>query len=505
MNLYQFFRSQPGWDRDRVFLRDVAWRRDYTFGDLDDWSARVARWLTFEAGVRPGERVAAQVEKSPQGLFLYLGCLRAGVVWLPLNTAYRAGEVEHFLMDARPRIFFCDPSRAREMADACDRSGTVLWTLDSAGAGTAFDRVARCAGDSAERAFDGAELAAILYTSGTTGRSKGAMLSHNGLRANAVALARAWGFSERDRLLHGLPFFHVHGLFISLHCALVSGASVIWLPRFDPALVLEELPRATVFMGVPTYYSRLLEREGLNPERCAGIRLFVSGSAPLRPEIFEEFERRTGHRILERYGMTETGVIASNPVEGERRPGTVGLPLPGVEARITGPEGMIEVRGESVFQGYWQGHPQGYPRRPDGTSGDFTADGFFRTGDLGRLDGDGYLHIEGRATDLVISGGYNVYPREVELLLDAMAPVAESAVFGVPHADFGEAVVAAVVPRTGARIDEEEMIRELRRRIAAYKTPKRVFTLPELPRNALGKVRKADLRSRFSDTFRDGR
>ncbi|MCR5876498.1 AMP-binding protein [Phenylobacterium sp. J426] len=396
-------------------------------------------------------------------IVVYLAALKTGAVFLPLNPAYTAAEVDYFLGDAEPRVFVTDPP---------------AYVRDA----KAFEPLARSVPRQAP------DLASLIYTSGTTGRSKGAMLSHGNLAANAVALHEAWGFTPDDVLLHALPVFHVHGLFVALHCALLSGCSMIWLPKFSDAEVLAGLTKATVMMGVPTFYTRLLANHAFTRETAEGVRVFISGSAPLQPSTFAEFEDRTGQRILERYGMSEAVIITTNPLDGERLAGSVGYPLPGVELRIGGAEetGVIEIRGPSVFGGYW--------RMPEKTAQDFTDDGFFVTGDVGRRDADGRVWISGRAKDLIISGGYNVYPKEVELVLDELAGVVESAVIGVPHADFGEAVVA-VVQGQG---DEAAIIAAARRQLAAYKAPKRVLFVAELPRNAMGKVQKNLLRERYA-------
>jgi malonyl-CoA/methylmalonyl-CoA synthetase len=435
-----------------------------SYGALEDDVARVAGRLVAD-GVGPGDRVALQAEKSVAGVAIYLATLKAGAVFLPLNAAYTPAEVEYFLTDAEPAVFITD-------AEAY-LAGATGEPLDAA--------VPRAASD----------LASIIYTSGTTGRSKGAMLSHVNLAANALALHQAWGFTPDDVLLHALPIFHVHGLFVALHCAFLSGAPMVWLPKFADAEVLAGLRRATVMMGVPTFYTRLLANPDFTGEAAAHMRLFISGSAPLLPSTFAEFEDRTGLRILERYGMSEAVIITSNPLEGERIPGSVGYPLPGVELRIEGGEetGVIAIRGPSVFSGYW--------RMPEKTAEEFTADGYFLTGDVGRRDRDGRVWISGRAKDLIISGGYNVYPKEVELVLDELPGVTESAVVGVPHPDFGEGVVAVVIGSG----DEAGMIAEARRQLAAYKAPKRIVFVDELPRNAMGKVQKNLLRERYAKLF----
>jgi malonyl-CoA/methylmalonyl-CoA synthetase len=436
-----------------------------TYGDLVLAVARVSR-LLVERGIAPGDRVLAQTAKTPEAVVLYLATLRVGAVFVPLNTAYTEAEVDSFIADAEPALVVRD---------------AVALAAESAALEPLGESVARAADD----------LAALVYTSGTTGRSKGAMLSHGNLAANAVALHDAWGFRPSDVLLHALPIFHVHGLFVALHCALLSGGAMLWLPKFDDDAVVAGLDRATVMMGVPTFYTRLLANAAFTRERAARMRLFISGSAPLLPATFDEFERRTGMRILERYGMSEAAIITTNPLDGARLGGSVGYPLPGVELRIAGGQatGVIEIRGPSVFRGYW--------RMPEKTAQDFTADGFFITGDVGRVDPDGRVWISGRAKDLIISGGYNVYPKEIELVLDASPGVVESAVIGVPHPDFGEAVVAVVI----GSCDEAELVAGARKRLAGFKVPKRVFFVPELPRNAMGKVQKNVLRETYAGTF----
>jgi len=436
-----------------------------TYGQLVRSVGQVAA-LLLDRGVEPGDRVALQAEKSAEAVVIYLATLKAGAVFLPLNTAYTASEVGYFLTDAEPRLFIQD---------------AVAFVAEASTLPPREVSVPRASKD----------LASIIYTSGTTGRSKGAMLSHGNLAANARALHEIWGFTPDDVLLHALPIFHVHGLFVALHCAFLSGCPMVWLPKFDDAQVLSGLGKATVMMGVPTFYTRLLANPAFTREVAAGMRLFISGSAPLLESTFAEFEARTGQRILERYGMSESVIITSNPLEGARIAGSVGYALPGVDLRIGGGEetGVIEIRGPSVFSAYW--------RMPEKTAEEFTADSYFRTGDVGRMDPDGRVWISGRAKDLIISGGYNVYPKEVELILDEMAGVTESAVIGLPHPDFGEAVAAVVI---GAG-DEAAMIAELRQSLAAYKTPKRIFFVDDLPRNAMGKVQKNLLRDQYGATF----
>ena len=453
-------------------------------------------------GATPGERVVVQVEKSPEALALYFACLRAGVVLVPLNPAYTAAEVEYFVGDAEPVAVVVDGAAADTVGPIAERHDAALLTLDADGSGSlATDARGREALAPVDRSAD--DLAAILYTSGTTGRSKGAMLSHENLLSNAAALVDAWRFTADDVLLHALPIFHTHGLFVAVNVTIAVGGSMIFLPTFDAEQVTRLLPQATAMMGVPTHYTRLLAHPGFDRGLVAHMRLFVSGSAPLLPQTHTAFESRTGMSILERYGMTETGMLASNPYDGERRAGTVGFPLAGVDLRVCDPAtgersepgsvGVIEVTGPNVFGGYW--------RMPDKTAEEFRSDGFFVTGDLGRVDGDGYLQIVGRGKDLVISGGFNVYPKEVESEIDAIAGVVESAVFGVPQADFGEAVVAVVVAADPTDLDEHAVIDAVAARLARFKQPKRVFFVDELPRNTMGKVRKDVLREAYSTVF----
>ncbi len=501
-NLYALLRSHFPGDPSAPCLEpedDGA----VSYGDLDTGSAVISR-LLGELDVEKGDRVVVQADKSPRAVLLYLACLRRGAVYVPLNPAYTPSEVFYFLSDSEPKLFVCTAAAAEELAPVAEAAGVPhLLTMDPAGDGTLAEACAGLAPDPAVAATAADDLAAILYTSGTTGRSKGAMLSHRNLASNALALHRIWGWAPGDVLLHVLPIFHVHGLFVALHCALLNGSPILFMPRFDAEGVLRLLPRATVMMGVPTFYTRLLEQPGLTPEISRGMRLFISGSAPLLEETFHAWERRTGHRILERYGMTEAGMITSNPLEGERIAGTVGFPLPDVEARIAddrgkvlppGETGILEIRGPNVFKGYW--------RMPDKTAAEFRDDGFFITGDLARMDADGRVSIVGRARDLIISGGFNVYPKEVELLIDDIAGVGESAVFGVYHPDFGEAVAAAVTRSGAGGVTEAEILEALSRRLARFKLPKRIYFVDELPRNAMGKVQKNQLRDRYGDAFR---
>jgi len=441
-------------------------------------------------GAAAGERIVLQAEKSTESILLYLAALRIGAVLVPLNTAYTPAELEYFLSDAKPRLAVFRPQDKEQLEPIARRAGCAsVETLGSTGDGTLMERVRRHSTPDLPQAELGPDsLAAIIYTSGTTGRSKGAMLTRRNLASNAMALADCWRFTPDDVLLHALPLFHVHGLFVAINTVLAAGASLLLLTKFDAGEVLRQLRFANVLMGVPTYYTRLLQQDALSRESTEHVRLFVSGSAPLLAETHREFEQRTGHVILERYGMTETLMNTSNPYEGLRLPGSVGRRLPGVEVRVTGPEtvGMLEVRGPNVFAGYWND--------PQKTAESFTADGCFITGDLGSIDGSGYIHIVGRAKDVVISGGYNVYPKEIETELDAIPGVIESAVIGVPHPDLGEAVTAILAVAPGTHLTEPEILRALRSRLARYKVPRLVRFVKELPRNAMGKVQKAELR-----------
>ncbi|QCI65206.1 malonate--CoA ligase [Phreatobacter stygius] len=467
-----------------------------SYAALVAWSGRMANALVAR-GLKPGDRVAVQVEKSLAALVVYLATIRAGGVFLPLNTAYTPAEIDYFLSDSEPVVFVCDPASQADLQPIAARVGAALFTLDAAGQGSLAGAAQGAPADFATVTREPHDLAAMLYTSGTTGRAKGAMLSHDNLASNAEALRQAWRFSAGDVLIHALPIFHTHGLFVASNIALLSGASMVLLPKFDVDQIFGVMARATCLMGVPTFYVRLLKDARLTPAATKHMRLFVSGSAPLLAETHRDWQGRTGHAILERYGMTETNMITSNPYDGERLPGTVGLPLAGVDVRITAPEGggelargeigMIEIKGRNVFRGYW--------RMPEKTAAEFRDDGFFISGDLGRIDQRGYLHIVGRGKDLIITGGYNVYPKEVEGEIDGIPGVVESAVIGLPHRDFGEAVTAVVVAGTAAALTEAAILDALRPRLARYKLPKRVIFSADLPRNAMGKVQKNLLRS----------
>ncbi|WP_282603115.1 malonyl-CoA synthase [Paracoccus sp. PARArs4] len=474
---------------------------DISFAQMRDIVERMAGALT-EMGVTPGDRVAVQVEKSPEAIALYLAVLQVGGIFLPLNTAYTGPEIDYFVGDASPRIFVCDPAVA---ADHAHRASDALRveTLGPDADGTLMD-AARSATPREDRVECGpSDRAAILYTSGTTGRSKGAVLTHGNLTSNTEALLECWRFTADDRLIHALPIFHTHGLFVAANMALTAGATMVFLTKFDPEQAIDLMDRATVLMGVPTFYTRLLKSDRLTRETTANMRLFVSGSAPLLAEDHRAFEERTGMKILERYGMTETCMIASNPYEGDRIPGAVGMALPGIAIRVTDREtgaplpdgqiGLIEVKGPNVFEGYWN--------MPEKTASEFREDGFFITGDLGLIGDDGYLRISGRDKDLVISGGYNVYPKEVEEALDALPGVLESAVIGLPHPDLGEGVTAVVVPKGDASLDPEALRAALSDKLARFKQPKRVILADALPRNVMGKVQKAELRRNHATLY----
>jgi malonyl-CoA/methylmalonyl-CoA synthetase len=473
-----------------------------SYGDLIAKAGQMANVLA-ESGVKPGDRVAAQTDKSVAGLVLYLAAVRAGAVYLPLNTAYTLNELEYFITDAEPSMVVCDPGKAEGIGAIAAKVGAKVMTLGADGKGSLTDAAAKAKPEftTVVRADD--DLAAILYTSGTTGRSKGAMLTHDNLASNSLSLVDYWRFSDTDVLIHALPIYHTHGLFVASNVTLFARAAMIFLPKLDPELIIKLMARATVMMGVPTFYTRLLQSPALTRESSRHMRLFISGSAPLLADTHREWAARTGHAVLERYGMTETNMNTSNPYDGDRVPGAVGHPLPGVSVRVTDPEtgkeiardtiGMIEVKGPNVFKGYW--------RMPEKTKSEFRDDGFFITGDLGKIDANGYVHILGRGKDLVISGGFNVYPKEIESEIDAMPGVVESAVIGVPHADFGEGVTAVIVCSKDANVDEASVLKALDGRLAKFKMPKRVFVVEELPRNAMGKVQKNILRTTYADIY----
>jgi len=500
-NLFSRFATQFAQHSSDELLLDES-GRSYTYGEVDKESARLARFLV-NLGIRAGDRVSVQVEKSPAALALYLACLRGGFVYHPLNPGYKSVELEYFLGDAEPAMLVCDSRDEAALRVLASTNGiSHIFTLDVDGTGSL---ITESRGHSTHPILvprDADDLAALLYSSGTTGVPKGVMLSHGNLLSNAESLVNAWGFTATDRLLHALPIFHVHGLFVAFGCVLLSGASMQWHAKFDATAAVRDMPGCTVMMGIPTYYTRLLDEPSFTAEAGASIRLFISGSAPLLEETFREFEARTGHRILERYGMTETNMNTSNPLAGERRPGTVGPVLPNIQVRVVSGSGTclavneighLQVRGPNVFRGYW--------RLPEKTADDFTADGWFITGDQGRIDTDGYVSIVGRAKDMVISGGLNVYPKEIELFIDSLPGIKESAVIGVPHADFGEAVVAVVVAEEDNTTTADDIQQAARTSLANFKTPKKVVFIDELPRNSMAKVQKSVLRASLEDLF----
>ncbi|MEO5793832.1 MAG: malonyl-CoA synthase [Rhodoferax sp.] len=500
-NLFTALRAGFPSDLDAVAIETDSGLR-YSWRDLDRSTAMLANLLA-SLGLTAGARIAVQVDKSVEAMVLYLATLRAGYVFLPLNTAYQADEIRYFIGNAEPAVVVCSAPNFGWVSKIAFMAGTeYVFTLNSDRTGSLLDRAAHHSDQHTVALKQADDLAAILYTSGTTGRSKGAMLSHGNLLSNAATLKDYWGWQPGDVLIHTLPIFHVHGLFVAIHGALLSGSKMLWAAKFDARKVVEWLPRATVFMGVPTLYVRLLQEPGLTAEAARSMRLFIAGSAPLLIDTFNAWQTRTGHTILERYGMSETAMLTSNPYrveDGERRGGTVGFPLPDVQLRVvadsdqplpTAEIGGIQVRGPNVFQGYW--------RMPEKTAEEFTADGFFKTGDVGQIDARGYVHIVGRSKDLIISGGYNVYPAEVEAAINELPGVAESAVVGIPHADFGEVGVAVVIAQVGAVLDPAQILAALKARMAHFKVPKHCFVVAELPRNAMGKVQKNMLRAQYT-------
>ena len=512
-NLFSALRAAFPANLDEIAIEATSPRGEplnYTWRDLDRASARIAN-LLVSLKLPEGSRVAVQVEKSVEAVLLYLATLRAGYVFLPLNTAYQSAEIEYFVGNAEPAVVVCSPKNFGWVSKIAFNAGTQnVFTLGEDRDGSLLERAAHF-GDAHEAVTKEADdLAAILYTSGTTGRSKGAMLTHGNLLSNAVMLKDYWGWKEGDVLIHALPIFHVHGLFVAIHGALINGSKMIWMAKFDPKAVIAAMPRATVFMGVPTLYGRMLAEPSLTKAQASHMRLFIAGSAPLLIETFKEWQDRTGFTILERYGMSETIMLTSNPYaadarygnQDERRGGTVGFPLPGVGLRVvddegkalpTGEIGNIQVRGPNVFKGYW--------RMPEKTKEEFSADGWFKTGDVGKTDERDYVSIVGRSKDLIISGGYNVYPAEIEGYINELPGVAESALVGVPHPDFGEVGVAVVIAKPGAQVDGEDIIAKLKSQLANFKIPKRCFVTAELPRNTMGKVQKNLLRAEHKDLF----
>jgi malonyl-CoA/methylmalonyl-CoA synthetase len=501
-NANLFSRLFDGLDDPKRLAIETQDGAHISYGDLIARAGQMANVLVSR-GVRPGDRVAVQVEKSVANIVLYLGTVRAGAVYLPLNTAYTLNELDYFIGDAEPSLVVCDPSKAEGLAPIAAKVKAKVETLGPDGKGSLTEAADKASSEFATVSRVNDDLAAILYTSGTTGRSKGAMLTHDNLASNSLSLVGYWRFTDKDVLIHALPIYHTHGLFVATNVTLFARASMIFLPKLDPDLIIKLMARATVLMGVPTFYTRLLQNPALSRETTKHMRLFISGSAPLLAETHREWSARTGHAVLERYGMTETNMNTSNPYDGERVPGAVGFPLPGVSVRVTDPEtakelpreeiGMIEVKGPNVFKGYW--------RMPEKTKAEFRPDGFFITGDLGKIDAKGYVHILGRGKDLVISGGFNVYPKEIESEIDAMPGVIESAVIGVPHADFGEGVTAVLVCNKGADVNEAAVLKALDGRLAKFKMPKRIFVVDELPRNTMGKVQKNVLRDTYKDIY----
>ncbi len=504
-NLFAALRAAFPADLDSVAV-ETDNDLNYSWRDLDRATAMMANLLA-SLNLPAGARVAVQVEKSVEAMVLYLATLRAGYVFLPLNTAYQSAEIEYFIGNAEPAVVVCSSRNFGWVSKIAFKAGTQnVFTLDEDRTGSLLERAAHCSDQHEIAACKEDDLAAILYTSGTTGRSKGAMLSHGNMLSNALTLKDYWGWKPGDVLIHALPIFHVHGLFVALHGALINGSKMIWMAKFEPQRVVKKLPEATVFMGVPTLYVRLLAEPGLNHEVCRHMRLFVAGSAPLLIETFNEWQHRTGHTIVERYGMSETAMLTSNPYRTEagkeRRGGTVGFALPGVTVRVqdeggevlpTGEIGGIQVTGPNVFQGYW--------RMPEKTKEEFTADGFFKTGDVGKIDADGYITIVGRSKDLIISGGYNVYPAEIEGYINDLPGVLESALVGVPHADFGEVGVAVVIAKPGMTLAPEQIVAALKSKLANFKIPKKCVVAQELPRNTMGKVQKNLLRDQYKSLF----
>jgi len=508
-NLYAALRSAFPSDLNAVAV-ETDYGLLYSWQDMDRATAMLANLLA-SLELPPGSRIAVQVEKSVEAMLLYLATLRAGHVFLPLNTAYQSAEIEYFIGNAEPAVVVCSPAHFGWVSKIAFKAGTQhVFTLGDDRTGSLLERAAHHSDQHICVERQAHDLAAILYTSGTTGRSKGAMLTHGNMLTNALTLKDYWGWQKNDVLIHALPIFHVHGLFVAIHGALINGSKMIWLAKFDPKRAIGYMNQATVFMGVPTLYVRMLAEPSLNKAAVKNMRLFVAGSAPLLMETFTDWQERTGHTILERYGMSETAMLTSNPyaadpryaLQSERRGGTVGFPLPGVSLRVRGDAGQnlsvgeiggIEVKGPNVFIGYW--------RMPEKTAEEFTSDGYFKTGDVGKVDERGYVTIVGRSKDLIISGGYNVYPAEIEGYINELPGVAESAVVGVPHPDFGEVGVAVVIAKPGASVQPETILAELKAKLANFKIPKRCFVMAELPRNTMSKVQKNLLRDQYKTLF----
>lgn len=499
-NIYTLFHSKFPSDPKAVFLEHE--QGCLLYSQIDNETGKLAGLLK-QLGVKKGDRVIVQVEKSAGAVMLYLACLRVAAIFIPLNTGYTAEEVKYFMGDAKPHLIVCRPQDHDTITESAKEfSVPHVLTLDESGRGSLVEAKGGASIATDTEHCESDDIACILYTSGTTGRPKGAMLSHDNLSSNANVLHSYWHWEDGDVLLHALPIFHVHGLFVALHCALLNGSKVIFLSKFSLPAIKENLPRSTVMMGVPTFYVRLLEDPEFTTDMCKNMRLFIAGSAPLLSETFKEFENISGHKILERYGMTEAGMITSNPYDGDRVPSTVGYPLPGVTGRIAddkgkeierGEVGILEIKGPNVFQGYWC--------MPEKTAEEFRDDGFFITGDMATMDDDGRISIVGRAKDLVISGGYNVYPKEVENAIDEMEGVNESAVIGVPHPDFGEGVTAIIIKENHSNITEEDIMAFLKEKVARFKQPNKIFFLDELPRNTMGKVQKKALRDTYQGIY----
>lgn len=501
-NIYSIFEQHFPASREAIFI-ETPNGDSYSYAILEQQVSKIANLLSKQ-GLNKGDRIAVQVEKSPQVLFLYLACLRAGFIYLPLNTAYTESELSYFIENAEPAVVVCDPESLALFTRIGEKHKLQhVFSLDAQGEGSLLTACEDAPAEFTTTTCDKDDIAVILYTSGTTGRPKGAMITHGNLAANGLALQKTWHWQQQDILLHALPIFHIHGLFVACHNVLLGGSKMLFVSRFDAKNVMQLLPEVTVLMGVPTFYTRLLNLADFNQDVCKNMRLFISGSAPLLEQTFTEFQQRTGHTILERYGMTETGMNTSNPIEGPRLAGTVGLPLPGVETRIVDDNnqslpassvGLLQVRGENVFKGYW--------RMPDKTAEEFTPDGFFITGDMASYNNQGYISIVGRNKDMVITGGYNVYPKEIELLLDEIKGVKESAIIGLPHKDFGEAVTAIIIPEDMNHVpDEELIIDQLKQELANYKVPKKIIILDQLPRNTMGKIQKNILREKYNELW----
>lgn len=500
-NIYNVFKKHFPDDADAIFI-ETPDGTTYSYTYLEHESARLALFLTTQ-GIKKGDRIAVQVDKSPHVLFLYLACLRAGFIYLPLNTAYTESELNYFITNAEPSVVICKSDSSELFKRLKNQYLKYIFTLEKNDQGSLLQESSNTATDFQNVSCEPDDAAVILYTSGTTGQPKGAVITHANLAANALDLQQAWLWQQKDVLLHALPIFHIHGLFVACHNVLLGGSKMLFLPAFDSKTVMKLLPKATVLMGVPTFYTRLLNEPEFNQTFCKNMRLFISGSAPLLEQTFEEFKQRTGFTILERYGMTETGMNTTNPVVGDRIAGTVGLPLPGVTTRIVdeqghlvtkGEVGILQVKGANVFKEYW--------RMAEKTAEEFTEDGFFITGDMAKVNETGYISIVGRNKDMVISGGFNVYPKEVELLLDEIEGINESAIIGLPHKDFGEAVTAIIVTENiNSQPDDKNLIQALKKELASYKVPKKIIFVKQLPRNTMGKVQKNVLRQTYQDLY----